>query len=139
MIVYNLDAWSRNPTNNSKFNNLLFGATNVVNNSDKGKYVYSRYRITLVSAGSWSFNNDFARNFIVFDADNSSLSHLDNRKNNFLILDEGPAYGINGSFGSPEKNLSINFTKANIKFCLNSNYNADYCYLFVNGKEIFKL
>ena len=93
----------------------------------------------MIGAGSWSFNNDFARNFIVFDADNSSLSHLDNRKNNFLILDEGPAYGINGSFGSPEKNLSINFTKANIKFCLNSNYNADYCYLFVNGKEIFKL
>ena len=139
MIVYNLDAWSRNPTNNSKFNNLLFGATNVVKNSDKEKYVHRGYGITLVSAGSWSFNNDFAGNFIVFDADNSSLSHLNNRKNNFLILDEGPVYGINGSFGSPEKNLSINFTKANIKFCLNSNYNADYCYLFVNGKEIFKL
>ena len=139
MIVYNLDAWSRNPTNNSKFNNLLFGATNVVNNSDKGKYVYSRYRITLVSAGSWSFNNDFARKVIIFGADNSSLSHLENRKNNFLILDEGAVYGITGSFGSPEKKFSINFTKANIKFCLNSNYTADNCYLLVNGKEIFTL
>ena len=93
----------------------------------------------MVSAGSWSFNNDFARKVTIFGADNSSLSHLDNRKNNFLILDEGAVYGITGSFGSPEKKFSINFTKADIKFCLNLNYNADNCYLFVNGKEIFKL
>ena len=93
----------------------------------------------MVGAGSWSFNNDFARNVKSFGADNSSLSHLDNRKNNLLILDEGPVYGINESFGSPEKKFSINFTKANTKFCLNFNYNADNCYLLVNGKEIFKL
>ena len=41
------------------------------------------------------------------------------------MLGEGPAYGINGSFRSPEKNSSINFTKENTKFCLSLNYNAD--------------
>ena len=55
------------------------------------------------SAGSWSFYNDFTRNVIIFSVDNSSSSHSDNRKNNFLILSEGPTYGINGGFGSPEK------------------------------------
>ena len=34
-IVYDLDAWPRNPTNNSKFKNCLFGATDVVKSSDK--------------------------------------------------------------------------------------------------------
>ena len=34
-IVYDLDVWPRNPTNNLKFKNCLFGATNVVKNSDK--------------------------------------------------------------------------------------------------------
>ena len=29
-IVYNSDAWPRNPTNNFKFKNCLFGATNIV-------------------------------------------------------------------------------------------------------------
>ena len=29
-IVYDLDAWRRNPTNNFKFKNCLFGATSVV-------------------------------------------------------------------------------------------------------------
>ena len=36
-IVYDLDAQPRNPTNNFKFKNYLFGATNKVKNSDKEK------------------------------------------------------------------------------------------------------
>ena len=50
-IVYNLDAWTRNPTNNFKFKNCLFGATSVVKNGNKVKYVYSSYEITLDTAG----------------------------------------------------------------------------------------
>ena len=51
---------------------------------------------------------------------------------------EGPTYGINGSFASPEKNFSINFIKGNTKFCLSLHYYADNSYLFVSEKEIFK-
>ena len=47
-------------------------------------------------------------------------------------------FGINGSFGSPEKRFSINFSKANTKFCSSWHYNADNSYCFVNGKENFK-
>ena len=75
---------------------------------------------------------------MVFGVDNSSSSYSDNRKNNFLILGEVPTYGINGSFGLPEKKLSINFTEANTKFCLSSHCNADKSDLFFNGNEIFK-
>ena len=54
-IVYDLDAWTRNPTNNFKFKNCLFGAAGLVKNSDKENYVYNGYRITFDdSAGSWS-------------------------------------------------------------------------------------
>ena len=34
-IVFDLDAWPRNPTNNFKFKNCLFGATNIVKSRDK--------------------------------------------------------------------------------------------------------
>ena len=54
------------------------------------------------------------------------------------MLGLGPVFGINGSFGSPEKKCSINFTESNKKFCLSLHYNADNRYLFVNGKEIIK-
>ena len=40
------------------FKNCLFGATNVVKNSDKEKWVYSGYGMTFNSTGSRSFDND---------------------------------------------------------------------------------
>ena len=75
---------------------------------------------------------------IIFGVDNSSSSPCDNRKKNFLILVEGPTYGINGNFGAPEKKFSINFSKGYTKFCLSLHYNADNSYLFVKGKEVFR-
>ena len=47
--------------------------------------VYSGYGLTFGNAGSWSFDNDTARNVIIFGVDNSSSSHADNSKNNFLL------------------------------------------------------
>ena len=101
----------------------MFDATNIVKSSDKEKWVYSGYGIAFDVADSWNFDNDFARNVIIFGVDNSSSSHTDNRKNTFSVLDGGPTYSINRSFGSPEKMLTVNFSNG---------------YLFVNGKEIFK-
>ena len=97
---YDLVVWSRNLTSNLRFKNCLFRPTSVVKTSDKENYIYSGYGITFGSAGSWSFEVNFARNVIIFGADNSSLPHSDNRKNNFLILGQGPTYGINENFGS---------------------------------------
>ena len=137
-MVYDQDAWPRNPAINFKFKNCLFGATNIVKNGDKEKYVYNGYRKAFDSAGSWSFDDDFGRNIIIFVVDNNSSSHSENCKNNFLILREVPTYGINGSFDSVEKKININFTKVNAKVCLSLHYNAENSYLFVNVKEIFK-
>ena len=61
-IVYHLDAWPRNPTNNFKFNNFLFGATSIVKNSDKENNLYKGYGVTFDCAFSWSFDTDTARN-----------------------------------------------------------------------------
>ena len=132
--MYNLDDWPRNPTNNFKFKNHLFRATSVVKSSNEEKCVYSGYKTISDGAVSWSFDNDTARNVIIFGVDNSSTSHSDNGKNIFLILCEGNTFGINWRFGSSEKKVSIYFSKANKKFCLNLHYNADNSCLFVNGK-----
>ena len=48
--------------------------------------MYTGYGIVLDVGDSWSFGNDFARNVIIFGVDNSSSSHIDNCKNNFLGL-----------------------------------------------------
>ena len=54
------------------------------------------------------------------------------------MLSKGPTFGVNGSFGSQEKKVSIDFSKANTKFCLILHYNADNSYFFLNGIEIIK-
>ena len=65
---------------------------------------------TFDGAVSCNFGNDFARNSY-FDIDNSSSYHTNNRKNNFLVSREIPTYGVNESFGSPEKTFSTNVSK----------------------------
>ena len=70
-IAYDLDVWPRNPTNNFKFKNQLFGGTSLAKNIDKERPWYSGYRITFNREGWWSFDNGTARNVIIFDVDNS--------------------------------------------------------------------
>ena len=77
-IVHDLDARPRNLTNNFKFKNCLYGATNIVKNSDKENNVYSGYGTAFDSAGSWSFDNDFARNVVILGIDISVDFGLDN-------------------------------------------------------------
>ena len=48
------------------------------------------------------------------------------------MLSKSPTLEINGSFGLPEKEISINFTKANTNLFLSLHYNTDNSYLFVN-------
>ena len=48
------------------------------------------YGIATDGAGSWNFGNDLARNVVIVCVDNST---------SFLVVGEGPTYGINGCFG----------------------------------------
>ena len=136
--IHDLVAWPKIPLQKFTLKNCLFGATNIVKSTDKGKWVYSGYGIAFDGGIWWSFGNGTVRNIIIFGVNNSSSPHVDNLKNNFLILGLGPTFGISESFGSPEKKFSINSTKVNTKFCLSLHYNGDNSYLFVNGKEITK-
>ena len=81
-IVYDFDGWPRNPINDFKFKNCLFGTTNIVKNSDKEKWLYSGYGRILDGAGSWNFGNDYAWNFLSFGVDNSRSPYTDHFKNN---------------------------------------------------------
>ena len=54
------------------------------------------------------------------------------------MLGESPTFGTNGRFGSPEKKISINFSKADKKNCLSLLYNVDNSYLFFNEKKTLK-
>ena len=88
--------------------------------------MYSEYGITFDNGVSWSFNNGTARNVVIFGVDRSSPSHVDNHKNDFLILGLGPTYGIN--LVLILLNQTQNFAWVYIIMMIIS-------YLFFNGKK----
>ena len=50
-IVYDLDVWPKIPPRNFAIKSCLFGATSIVKNSDKEKYVYSGYGVAFDGKG----------------------------------------------------------------------------------------
>ena len=67
----------------------------------------------------------------------SSLTKIDNRKKDILILGKGPTQELEHKL-SAEKMYSINVIKKNTKFCLSLHFNGANSCLFVNGTEIIK-
>ena len=104
--------------------------------------MYSGYRIAFDEKSIWSFGNDYAlclcfRNVIIFGIDNSLSSDTDNHRNNSLVLGEGDTFGINGALSASKRKFSINFSKAETKFCLSWHYYSNNSCLFLRGK-VFK-
>ena len=85
----------------------------LIRNAIQSKFIYEGRGIAFDAEFSWSFGNDVTRNVIIYGVDNTFLSHNDNRKNNFLVLVEGPTDGMNDSTGPAEIIFCINFTEAN--------------------------
>ena len=117
---------------------FVFGVTYIEKSNDKRKYVHSSYGITFDGKAEWNFVSGSGRNVLIFDVDNISSSHTGIRNNYFLVLGEGDTFGINGSFGAPEKKFSISFSNANTKFCLNLHYMLIITICLVTEKKIYK-
>ena len=63
----------------------------------------------------------------------SSSVHIDNKKKDILILDEGPTQRLRGRL-TADKLYSINFTENHKKFCLSLHYNGTNSYLLMVQK-----
>ena len=118
--------------------NCLFVSVKLTKNPDIDKYKYSGYGIGFDRKRSFSFGNGYGQNVIIFGADMSRSIHSTNKTKNILVFDKDFVQGLDDTTIYAEKLYSINFTKANTKFCLSLYYNRSNSYLFVNGTEIHK-
>ena len=71
LIVYELDAWSRDLNTGFTLEGCLFGAVKLTKNADPDKYSYSGYNIGFVSRSHVSILNTCGKNVIIFGVDNS--------------------------------------------------------------------
>ena len=89
----------------------MLGAVSLTKNADIYKYKYSGYSIGSDRHGEFSFGNGLGKNCIIFGADLSSSSNVNNKKNNILVLGKDFVQGINGTRIYTEKLYKINFTE----------------------------
>ena len=93
-IVYELGA-SSSHNNDPTLKNCLFGAVTLTKNADIDKYRYSGYGIGFDRRSSFSFpGGGFGQNVLVFGADMSSSAHINNKKNDILVLGIGQIQGL---------------------------------------------
>ena len=72
-IVYELNNWPCNPTNNFPLKIFLFGKVKLVRNATKNKLVYNGQGIAFDGEGMGCFGNDFGRNIVTFGVNNTSI------------------------------------------------------------------
>ena len=64
-------------------------------NTDIDTYQYSGYEIGFDRKSSFLFPGDgFSKNVIIFGANMRSCVHVDNKKNNILIIGKSPTQGL---------------------------------------------
>ena len=118
--------------------NCLFDAFKLTKpDADVDLYKYFGYGIRFHRKRYYSTGNKIGRNSIIFGVDMSLSTHIENKKNDILILHKGSTQGLEHTL-TAAKLYSIKFTKENTKFCLSLHYNGASSYLFVNGTEIIK-
>ena len=132
-IVYELEAFGSHDSDPT-IKNCLFGAVTLTKNADIEKYKYSGYGIGFDRRSSFSFaGGGFGQNVLIFGADMSTSIHIDNKKEDLLVIGRGPTQGLESTL-TAEKMYSINFTVTKKKFCLSLHYNGANSYLLMVQK-----
>ena len=108
-IVYELAASSSHDSDPT-IKNCLFGEVTLTKNPDIEKYKYSGYGTGYDRRSSFSFpSGGFGQNVLIFGADMSTSTHIDNKKKDILVLGRGSTQGLESTL-TAEKMYLINFT-----------------------------
>ena len=95
-------------SNDPTVGNSLSGVVILVKDADIDKYKYSGYSTGFDIKGTFSFSaSGFGKNIIIFGADMSSSVHVDSKKEDILILGEGPTQGLDYTTLTAEKSIQL--------------------------------
>ena len=93
-IVYELGA-STSHNKGPALKSCLLVEIILTKNTDIDKYRYSGYGIGFDRRSSFSFpGGGFGQNVLILGVDMSSSSHIDNKKEDMLVLEKGPTQGL---------------------------------------------
>ena len=120
-------------------NNCLFVSVKLTKNADLDRCKYSSYVIGFDSRSEFLFTDGrFGKNVIIFRADMSSSTHIDNKSKDILILGEWPTQGLDDMTLAAEAKYSNNFTQSGKRFVLSLQDNESNSFLFLNATKIYQ-
>ena len=131
-IVYELNIWSKDLNAEFTLTGRFFGNGRITKNGEPNKYSYSGCGIGFDSCSLILLQSDWGKNVIIFGVDMNSYVHANNKNKDILILSKGQTQGLDNTVLTAEVQYSINFSKSEIKFCLNRSNS----FLFVNSTKI---
>ena len=116
----------------------LFGDVNLAKNTDPDTYVYTGYGIGFSLRSEFSISDgSVGKNVIIFGVFMSSSVHIDNKKEDALIIGKSPTQRLNDTTLIAEAQYSIDFSRSSRKFCLCRDCNGNNNFLFVNCTKIY--
>ena len=105
--------------------NCLSGSVKLTKNTDLDKYKYSGYGIGFDSHSEFSLPDGTMGKYVIFfGADMSSFVHVDNKREDILILGEGPTQGFDDTTLTAEAKYPINFRQLGKRFVLSLHHNG---------------
>ena len=111
--VYEINKKDNTIISDLTLENCLFGAVTLTKNVNIDRYGYSGYGIGFDRKGIFSFSGGgYGQNVLILEVDMSFSTHIDNKKNDILVLGIGPTQGLEYTL-TAEKMYSINFTEKN--------------------------
>ena len=118
----------------------MFGAIDAArpnDTKDPDNFIYTGWGIGFDCNGIFGqFQDDTARNVIIFGVDMPGSIHESNKTRNFLVLGKGLIQLIENTTIYAEKTYSPNFSAENKIFALSLHYNGDNSFLFVIGQKV---
>ena len=107
-------------------------------NVNLDKYGYSGYGIEFNMRSRFSLpNGEFGKHVFIFDVDNSSSVHSNNRKNNILLLGDRLTDGLDNTTITEEAIYSIKINESRNKICLSLHYNGTNRFSYANAMKIY--
>ena len=138
-ISYELDIWSNDLNTDFLLGNCLLGAVKLSRNVDPDKYRYSGYGIGFDARSDVDWSDGCkGKNIIIFGADMSSSTHIDDKNKYIIVLGEYPTQGLDNTTITVAAKYPINFTQSIERFVLSLHYNGRNSFLFGNAVKVYQ-
>ena len=114
---------------------LVCGTAGLTKNANLDKNFYSGYGIGFHSLSLFSVPIFYwVKNIVIFEVDNNTSTHIDNKEKYKSVLGKGPTQGL----GDTTITAEAEYSEDHKENCLSLHYSGSNNFLFANATKIYE-